>query len=104
MFAALGLNNLVEPSAFRLFLDKLMRDAGDPQDPVERMLLEQLTLAHFRAAQLQSEAEGAKAVEAIELRERCSIALMAETRKMALALAEYRERSRSRPRHRRTSE
>jgi hypothetical protein len=102
--SALKLDSLVRASGFRLFLDDLMRDAGDPDDPIERMLLEQMTMAHLRAGQLQAEAKEAVALEAIEIRTRGSAALMAECRKTALALVEYRERARALSRRPRTAD
>lgn len=92
MATALGLDGEIGPSGYRLFLDGLMRDAGDPTDPVEIMLLEQLALCHLRSMQLQGQAGGAKGLEAIELYNSAAARLTAEFRKTALALKEYRSK------------
>src|SRR5262245_51047132 len=46
MALALGLDNQVGPLGYRAYLAQLIKDAGDPPDPIERMLIEQLALAH----------------------------------------------------------
>lgn len=92
MATALGLDGEIGPAGYRLFLDGLMRDAGDPTDPVEVMLLEQLALCHLRSMQLQGQAGGAKGLEAIELYNAAAARLTAEFRKTALALKEYRSK------------
>lgn len=77
---------LFDATAYKLFLDQLLEDCGNPSDPIERMMVEQLALAHHacghlhvRAAQ-NLEYEGAVAYSAAASR------LMAEFRRSALAL------------------
>ncbi len=36
----------LDVASFKVYLDRVMREAGNPTDPVERMLLEQLVQAH----------------------------------------------------------
>ena len=90
MATALGLDNLVGAAGYRLYLDELLRDAGNPTDPVEIMLFEQMAFCHLQALQLHGEAAEAKGLEATELYLSAAARLTAETRKIALALKEYR--------------
>jgi hypothetical protein len=90
--SALGMNEYVGASGYRMYLDQLRRDAGDPSDPIEIMLLEQLAICHLRAAQLQGRAGEAVSMEAIELYNMVAARLSAEFRKTALALQTYRDR------------
>jgi hypothetical protein len=92
MASALGLGEQVMAVGYRLYLDGLIRDAGNPTDPVEIMLLEQMALCHLRSLQLQSQAGEAKGLEAVELYNSAAARLTAEFRKTALALKEYRSK------------
>ena len=92
MATALGLDNLFESAAYKLFLENILKDSGDPSDPIERMLIEQLTFAHLRIAQLQSLAGTAKAHEAIKLLNASASRLLGEFRRTALAVRAYRGR------------
>jgi hypothetical protein len=78
--------------AWRRYLDDLMRDAGDPRDPVEIMLLEQMNVCHLRAIQLQSQAAQAKGNEVFERYSTAAVRLATEVRKIALTLSTYRGR------------
>src|SRR4029077_19969518 len=86
MAAALGLDSIVESPAYRIYLDRIMDDAGNPSDPIERMLLEQLTLAHFRIADLHVGASTAKGIEAMKIYNSGASRLLGEFRRTALAL------------------
>jgi hypothetical protein len=74
-------------------LDRLAANTVDPGDAVEVMMIEQLTLCHFRAAQLQAQAAEAKGLEAIQIYNIAAARLLAEFRKTALALQTYRAQS-----------
>src|SRR5436190_224261 len=53
MYASMGgVFAQVGPAAYKLFRDRLMIAAGDPTDPIEVMLLEQVALAHFNIGRL----------------------------------------------------
>ena len=90
--SALQMNECVGASGYRLYLEQLRREAGDPSDPIEIMLLEQLAICHLRAAQLQGRAGEAVSMEAIELYNIAAARLSSEFRKTALALQTYRDR------------
>src|SRR5262245_4726712 len=78
----------------RQFLEGVLREAGDPQDPVEARLVRQLALADLRVVQLHAQAGRAQTLEAAELFNAAAVRLMAEFRRGALALAQYREMAR----------
>ena len=40
--------------AFQLYVEQLKQDAGNPRDPAEQMLIEQLALAHHNVARLSN--------------------------------------------------
>jgi hypothetical protein len=92
MAVALGLGGQVGPAGCRAYLEHLVQDAGDPTDPIERMLLEQLGLAHFRIAQLHADAGRAQGVEAAKIYNSVAARLLGEFRRTALALRVYRAR------------
>lgn len=92
MSEALGLGAMFDGAAFRVFLEQMLADAGNPTDPVERMMLEQLALAHFRTAQLHAAAGQSKGAEAAKLLTAAAARLLGEFRRTALALRAYRGR------------
>lgn len=92
MADALGYDNTFESRAYKVYLERLLQDAGNPTDPVERMMLEQLALAHFRIGQLQVSAGHAKALEATKIYNSAASRLLGEFRRTALALRVYRGR------------
>ncbi|MEI8374135.1 MAG: hypothetical protein WCJ35_15030 [Planctomycetota bacterium] len=78
-------------SGFKLYLDKLRRESGDPSDPIERMMVEQIAMAHFRIGQLHARAESAKTSEESKIFLGAAARLTSEFRRLALALKQYRE-------------
>jgi hypothetical protein len=91
MGAALGQHNNFSLGGYHAYLDAIHADAGNPSDPVDRMLLDQLAMAHLRAAQLQAFAGTAEGLEAIKLYNSAAARLLSEFRQTALALKTYRE-------------
>ena len=89
--AAMGVESKIETSGCRVYLDDLVKDSGNPVDPVEIMLLEQTAMCHIFSMKLQSKASGAEGTEAIELYLSGAARLSGEFRKTALALKEYRK-------------
>lgn len=85
-----GLND-INVLAAKDYLEKLLKDAGNPQDPVERILLEQLALAHFRLAGLHARAASATHVEQIRVFSAAAARLLGEIRRLALSIKTYRE-------------
>lgn len=89
---AMGVESKIEASGCRVYLDNLVKDSGNPVDPVEIMLLEQTAMCHLLAMKLQSKASGVEGTEAIELYLSGAARLSSEFRKTALALKEYRKK------------
>jgi hypothetical protein len=77
--------------AWRIYLDRFVREAGDPADPVERILLEQLALAHHALGRLHVRAGSREGVEEVQAYLAAIARLLAEVRRTALALKTYRE-------------
>jgi hypothetical protein len=92
MAEALGNDAMFGSSAYRVYLERLIEDAGNPSDPVQRMMLEQLALAHFRIAQLQVQASHAKSTEGVKIYNSAASRLQGEFRRTALALHAYGSR------------
>jgi hypothetical protein len=74
----------------RSYLEQFLGEAGQPTDPIERLLLEQLALAHHRAAALHVQAAQAREPEAIKALNGAAVRLVGELRRLALALKVYR--------------
>jgi hypothetical protein len=93
MTATVGVEDHVRASGCRVLLDRLAANSGDGTDAVEVMLIEQLALAHFRAAQLQAQAAEAKSLEAARVYNAAAGRMLAEFRKITLTLQTYREKA-----------
>jgi hypothetical protein len=92
MSTTIQLDKSFDPAAFHAYLDQLMIDTGSPTDPVERILIEQIAMAHLRVGDLSVLASGARGDEPIKILNSATARLIGEVRKTALALAAYRER------------
>lgn len=92
MASALSLDQFFETSAYRIYLEQVLEEAGSPTDPIERMLIEQTCLCHFRVAQLHVGAGQAKGVEAVKMYSAAASRLLGEMRRTALSLRAYRSR------------
>src|SRR5262249_4032087 len=91
MYASMGgLLRQPDPTAYKLFRDRLLHDAGDPTDPVEVMLLEQIALAHLNIGRLHYRSATAEDLEGAKASGALAIALTGEFRRTALALQQYR--------------
>ena len=80
----------VGPGGSKSYLDDFLHEAGDPTDPIERMLLEQMALAHHRLAHLHTRAHAAEDVEHIKAYNAATSRLLGETRRLALTIRLYR--------------
>jgi hypothetical protein len=97
-FPAAVLNNVagkafkgaVNPVAFKAFLDSVLTAAGNPSDPIEIMLVQQLTWAHHHVGNLVSKAASATALQEVEVYNQALTRIMGESRRCSLALREYR--------------
>ena len=72
------------------YRDELLREMGNPTDPLERMLIEQLALAHVMTMQLHVNAALAKTPDGTGIYTTAATRLMGEMRRMILAVREYR--------------
>jgi hypothetical protein len=85
-----GFLTQVDPAAFKIFRDRLLLDAGNPTDPIEVMLIEQLALAHMNIGRLYFRSATADGLEAAKAYGSLAVALTGEFRRSALALQAYR--------------
>lgn len=74
----------------QVYLRQLLEDAGSPVDPIERMLIEQLALAHHNIGRLHMRAAAAREPEEHKVLNAAAARLMGEFRRSALALKFYR--------------
>jgi hypothetical protein len=91
MAAAFGLDTQVGAAGYRGYLDGVLKDAGEPTDPIEVMMLEQLAFAHLGAAYLLGQAGRAEGLEAVALYNAAAARLLSEFRKSALVLRASRD-------------
>lgn len=75
------------------YLSRLLAASGNPADPIERMMCEQLAFAHCRIGQLHANAACATSAQLEVAYTLAAAKLMAESRKTSLALKEYRTAS-----------
>jgi hypothetical protein len=90
MATALAFDNLFEAPAYKTVLEQILREAGDPDDPVAVMMVQQLVLAHFRIAQLHASAGQAQGLEGIKILNSAAARMLGEFRRTALALRLYK--------------
>ena len=88
----LDMENMIGAAGCRVYLDEMIQESGNPSDPVEIMLLEQLAMCHQYSIQMQALSKKAEGTEAIELYLSGAARLSSEFRKTALALKEYRKK------------
>jgi hypothetical protein len=95
MSTAIMLDGSFDTPAYRLFLEQLMTEMGDPSDRVERMMIEQLAMTHLRLGDLAGHAAHAKGNELIKIANAATARFLGEFRKTALALKTYRTRDKT---------
>ncbi|CAN5187259.1 hypothetical protein BH11PLA2_BH11PLA2_50440 [soil metagenome] len=83
---AMVLKFIAHPESFVEFHDQLMEQAGNPTDPIERMQIEQLVMAHFRIGALHIQAAKTESIEGLRILNGSTARLMAEFRKLSIAL------------------
>lgn len=76
-----------------LYLGLLLKEAGNPTDPLHKMLVWQTALAHFRIGKLHTDAALAKDKATAEACCNAALGLTLELGKLVVALADYRERA-----------
>ncbi|WP_339612795.1 hypothetical protein, partial [uncultured Rubinisphaera sp.] len=91
MAGSVSVGNQVGPNGFKVYLQRLLKQAGDPDDPLEQMMIEQTALAHHRIAQLHVKAAEAETVDAAKQYSTMAIRAMGELRRIVLAIKQYRQ-------------
>jgi hypothetical protein len=86
---------IVHSSGYVAFRDQLLKDAGSPTDPITRMLLEQMALAHLHIGVLHTKAATTDSTDAAKAYLGAAARLQSEFRRLALALKELQSPSRS---------
>ena len=94
MSVAVDLPELEPEGVFR-YLAWLIKESGNPRDPLVQMLLCQTALAHFRVVAIHAKAARCDDKDAFEAYSNAAIRLTAELRRLMLTVAEYRDRSRT---------
>jgi hypothetical protein len=84
-------------SGARLFLEEVRRQAGEAGDPVERVLVEQLSICHIRVCQLHAQAAQSHSLEAARLLNAAAARLLTELRMIAVTLQALRATRAGRP-------
>lgn len=104
VFAAFFLSNsmgtvskVFDVRALELYRDNLLSDAGNPSDPIQIMMIEQLALAHLNIGRLHGEAATARDLNHAKAYGSLAIGLTGEFRRTALALKAYRTPDGARP-------
>ena len=80
----------INPEAFKQYRDILIETAGNPSDPIEIMLIEQLALAHFSIGRLQIKACSIDNAKLSVAYSDAATRLLGEFRRCSLALEDYR--------------
>jgi hypothetical protein len=78
------------PQEFKAYRDRALRDLGAPADPIEIMLIEQCLSANQAANNLRVQLAGVTDTSAVGLLTSAVSRMMAEFRRTALALKQYR--------------
>jgi hypothetical protein len=89
MAKALGLDDRLSIPVYQAFLAQKMSEMGDPKDPIERMLIEQICLAHFRIGALHAAAANAQNMTGIKILNAATARMLGEMRRTALSLRAY---------------
>lgn len=84
------LGKVISSDGFKAYHDDILTACGRPKDPIEKMMVEQLLLAHHRIGDLHAQSACANDAEVVAVFNVAALRLMAEFRKTSLALREYR--------------
>ena len=79
------------PESFAVYLDQLLEEAGHPTDPIERMLIEQIAMAHHNIGRLHVKTSTAETHDQVKVYSNAASGLLGEFRRVVLALKNYRE-------------
>lgn len=76
--------------AFQEYRNRLLEDCGNPTDPVEVMMIEQIALAHLNVGRLQFRSATSESLESARVYGGMATQLLAEFRRSCLALQAFR--------------
>ena len=62
-----AINSQISLESFATYLETLLEEAGNPTDPIERMLVEQLAIAHHNIGRLYMKAAASESLEQAEV-------------------------------------
>jgi hypothetical protein len=88
--AALSLDDTATVSAMRLVLAQFREEAGSPSDPVEKLLLDQLVVAHLKVAELYAQAAETPTLEFKQLYAGAAARLLGAICQLVTTLTTYR--------------
>ena len=77
-------------TAYKLYRDRILADCGNPTDPVEIILVEQVLMSHLITGHLQVKGANAESVESAGVYLGAAARLTGELRRTALALQAFR--------------
>jgi hypothetical protein len=97
VLAALKLDDKASVTAARLFLARFREEAGQAGDGIERVLLDQLAVAHLTTAALHAQAAGATNSEFKQHYSNAAVRLVGAVCQLVSTLASYRASTRARP-------
>ena len=83
-----------QPDGYLKYRERFLAGCGNPQDPVEVLLIESLVLAFHNAGRMVFQSAAATDSDTVIAYEGAASRLMAELRRGALALQEYRAKGR----------
>lgn len=83
----------VSPEAIKKAMEQIHAQCGNSTDPIERMMVEQLTLANHSIGRLMVKSASADNFEQAAMYQASATKLLAEFRRLALSIKKYREPS-----------
>ena len=93
---AKSLTDRIPGEAFKIYRDRLIQDSGNPTDPIEVMLIEQIAMAHFHIGRLYLRACHTDNHKLATAYADAATRLLAEFRRCTLALEDFREKQAAR--------
>ncbi len=76
--------------AYKLYRDKILADCGNPTDPIEVILVEQIVMAHLITGHLQVRGANTESIESAGVYLGAAARLTGELRRTAVALQSFR--------------
>ncbi len=79
-----------DQQTYRSYLNHLLKDAGNPADPLEKMMIEQMALSHHAIGRLHVKAASSQSEQEATIYNSAAARMMNEYRRSAMALKNYR--------------